>query len=77
MKSRDQDGVVDDKLNVYGVKNLKLAGQFSFVPRHQRIPRLIPDLSICPQNVGCNTASVALIIGEKCAELVIDDLRGS
>jgi alcohol oxidase len=34
-------GVVDERLNVYGVKGLKVA-----------------DLSICPDNVGCNTFSV-------------------
>jgi len=26
MKSRDQGGVVDERLNIYGVKNLKVAG---------------------------------------------------
>lgn len=31
-------GVLDERLNVHGVKNLKVA-----------------DLSICPDNVGCNT----------------------
>lgn len=31
-------GVVDERLNVHGVKGLKVA-----------------DLSICPDNVGCNT----------------------
>jgi GMC oxidoreductase len=35
-------GVLDDRLNVHGVKNLKVA-----------------DLSICPDNVGCNTFSVS------------------
>ncbi len=30
----------------------------------------LADLSICPKNVGTNTTSVALIIGEKCAEIV-------
>lgn len=58
MKPKDEGGVVDPHLNVYGVKNLKLA-----------------DLSICPKNVGSNTASVALIIGEKCAEILTEDLR--
>lgn len=35
-------GVLDERLNVHGVKNLKVA-----------------DLSICPDNVGCNTFSVS------------------
>jgi hypothetical protein len=34
-------GVLDERLNVHGVKNLKVS-----------------DLSICPDNVGCNTFSV-------------------
>jgi len=50
-------GVLDERLNVHGVKNLKVA-----------------DLSICPDNVGCNTYSTALLIGEKCAVLTGEDL---
>ncbi|CAZ79441.1 unnamed protein product [Tuber melanosporum] len=53
MKPREQGGVVDSKLNVYGVEGLKLA-----------------DLSICPGNVGANTYSTALLVGEKAAILV-------
>ncbi|KAF1350309.1 alcohol oxidase p68 [Lizonia empirigonia] len=50
-------GVLDERLNVHGVKGLKVA-----------------DLSICPDNVGCNTYSTALLIGEKCAMLTGEDL---
>ena len=50
-------GVLDERLNVHGVKGLKCA-----------------DLSICPDNVGCNTYSTALLIGEKAAMLVAEDL---
>ncbi|KAL1962486.1 hypothetical protein VTN77DRAFT_9607 [Rasamsonia byssochlamydoides] len=50
-------GVVDERLNVHGVKGLKVC-----------------DLSICPDNVGCNTFSTALLIGEKCAVLTAEDL---
>ncbi|RMZ72042.1 alcohol oxidase [Pyrenophora seminiperda CCB06] len=50
-------GVLDERLNVHGVKGLKVA-----------------DLSICPDNVGCNTYSTALLIGEKCAVLTGEDL---
>lgn len=57
MKARDTGGVVDNRLNVYGTKNLKLA-----------------DLSICPSNVGSNTYSVALTVGEKAATLIAEDL---
>lgn len=35
-------GVLDERLNVHGVKNLKVS-----------------DLSVCPDNVGCNTFSVS------------------
>ena len=50
-------GVLDERLNVHGVKGLKCA-----------------DLSICPDNVGCNTYSTALLIGEKASMLVAEDL---
>jgi len=38
-------GVVDERLNVHGVKGLKVC-----------------DLSICPDNVGCNTFSVRPLV---------------
>ncbi|PGH27590.1 hypothetical protein AJ80_00832 [Polytolypa hystricis UAMH7299] len=50
-------GVLDERLNVHGVKGLKVS-----------------DLSVCPDNVGCNTFSTALLIGEKCAVLTAEDL---
>ncbi|KAI9843746.1 MAG: Alternative oxidase, mitochondrial precursor [Sclerophora amabilis] len=50
-------GVLDERLNVHGVKGLKCA-----------------DLSVCPDNVGCNTYSTALLIGEKAAMLIAEDL---
>jgi len=50
-------GVLDERLNVHGVKGLKVA-----------------DLSVCPDNVGCNTYSTALLIGEKAAMLTGEDL---
>ncbi|KAF5360054.1 hypothetical protein D9758_007605 [Tetrapyrgos nigripes] len=57
MKPRHQNGVVDNKLNVYGIKGLKVA-----------------DMSICPSNVGGNTYSTALLIGEKATETVAAEL---
>ena len=32
------------------------------------------DLSICPSNVGANTYSTALVIGEKAAAIIANDL---
>ena len=32
------------------------------------------DLSICPDNVDCNTYSIALLIGGKAAMLIAEDL---
>ncbi|KAG1752767.1 hypothetical protein EDD22DRAFT_957619 [Suillus occidentalis] len=57
MKPRAEQGVVDARLNVYGVTNLKVA-----------------DLSIAPKNVGTNTYSTALLIGEKAAMIIAEDL---
>jgi len=57
MKPREECGVVDSRLNVYGVTGLKVA-----------------DMSICPTNVGNNTYSTALLIGEKAAVLIAQDL---
>jgi hypothetical protein len=31
MKARDEGGVVDEHLNVYGVENLKVAGALQFL----------------------------------------------
>ncbi|OAX40839.1 alcohol oxidase [Rhizopogon vinicolor AM-OR11-026] len=49
--------VVDARLNVYGVTNLKVA-----------------DMSMVPKNVGTNTYSMALLIGEKAAMIIAEDL---
>ncbi|KAG1884896.1 GMC oxidoreductase-domain-containing protein [Suillus subluteus] len=57
MKPRADQGVVDARLNVYGVTNLKVA-----------------DMSIAPKNVGTNTCSTALLIGEKAAMIIADEL---
>ncbi|GAA5858790.1 hypothetical protein JCM8547_004989 [Rhodosporidiobolus lusitaniae] len=56
MKPRENGGVVDAKMNVYGTQGLKIA-----------------DLSICPENLGTNTYSSALLCGEKCAQIVADE----
>ncbi|KII84858.1 hypothetical protein PLICRDRAFT_179188 [Plicaturopsis crispa FD-325 SS-3] len=57
MKPREQGGVVDPRLNVYGTQNLKCI-----------------DLSICPDNLGTNTYSSALLVGEKGAQILCEDL---
>ncbi|KAG2113891.1 GMC oxidoreductase-domain-containing protein [Suillus discolor] len=57
MKPEADHGVVDARLNVYGVSNLKVA-----------------DMSISPLNVGANTCSTALLIGERAAMIIAEDL---
>ncbi|KAI0761982.1 alcohol oxidase-like protein [Trametes elegans] len=57
MKRREEGGVVDSRLNVYGVEGLKVA-----------------DLSICPGNVAGNTYSTAVVVGEKAATLIAEEL---
>lgn len=59
MAPREQKGVVDDKLNVYETKGLKII-----------------DLSIVPENVGANTCNTAMIIGEKGADLIAQEVLG-
>ncbi|KAJ7040472.1 GMC oxidoreductase-domain-containing protein [Mycena alexandri] len=54
---REEGGVVDARLNVFGTKNLKVV-----------------DLSICPDNLGTNTYSSALLVGEKGATILCEDL---
>ena len=68
MKAREKGGVVDANLNVYGTQNLKVAGN-AF-----RNTLLIEDMSICPSNLGGNTYSTALVIGEKAAVIVGKEL---
>ncbi|KAK5674946.1 hypothetical protein LTS10_012358 [Elasticomyces elasticus] len=58
MKPREEGGVVDKDLNVYGVQGLKVV-----------------DLSICPKNVGANTQITAYTIGEKGADIIMQELR--
>lgn len=53
----DQDAVIDPRLRVYGVKNIRVA-----------------DLSITPQIVSANTQAAAIMIGEKAAELIKEDV---
>ena len=57
MAPREENGVVDASLNVYGVERLKVA-----------------DLSIPPHNVAANTNNTALAVGEKAADIFIQEL---
>ena len=57
MKPREQGGVVDAKLHVYGLRGLKVA-----------------DMSIAPANVSSNTYGTALVIGEKAAVIIAEEL---
>jgi len=57
MAPREEKGVVDHRLNVHGIKGLKLA-----------------DLSVPPMNVGANTGGCAFVVGERAADIFIEDL---
>jgi len=75
MKARDKGGVVDERLNVYGVKGLKIAGELFFVPFTCLASIFISaDCSITPDNVGANTYNTAIAIGEKAAVIIAEDL---
>ena len=77
MKARDKGGVVDERLNVYGVKGLKIAGEFFFSPslvQRSFLYAICADCSITPGNVGANTYNTAIAIGEKAAVIIAEDL---
>ena len=78
MKPRGQGGVIDARLNVYGVKNLKIAGTLTY---HSFVGRICyisdpscSDCSITPSNVGANMYNTAIAIGEKAAVIIAEDL---
>lgn len=76
MKSRDSGGVVDSRLNVYGVQNLKVAGKAQRYMKAARKGLIFNgiDCSIAPANVGANTYNTAIAIGEKAAVIIAADL---
>jgi len=75
MKARDKGGVVDERLNVYGVEGLKIAGALIFLPCNPCYVHFIcTDCSITPDNVGANTYNTAIAIGEKAAVIIAEDL---
>jgi len=69
MKPREEGGVVDRFLNVYGTENLKIAGISSNGNRGW-----LWDMSIC-SSVSGNTYSTALVIGEKAADIIAAQLE--
>ena len=75
MKPREKGGVVDPRLNVYGVLGLKVAGMAeSILFRYKVRFTLFLDCSIMPSNVGANTYNTAIAIGEKAAVIIAEDL---
>ena len=87
MAPREEGGVVDKELNVYGVKGLKLAGEcwhfrlFPSIFLANFLANLVADftglsadLSIAPENVAANTNNTALMVGEKAAAIIIKEL---
>ena len=80
MKPREQGGVVDERLNVYGIQNLKIAGNypttllFFFFEKIDIYLTFFSDCNISPDNVGANTYNTAIAIGEKAAVIIAEDL---
>jgi len=44
MKPREQGGVVDARLNVYGVQNLKIAGNYPTILLDEFVTYLVPSV---------------------------------
>ena len=78
MKPREQGGVVDERLNVYGVLNLKIAGTYPTIAKNLihiwTFFFSFSDCSIAPSNVGANTYNTAIAIGEKAAVIIAEEL---
>ena len=77
MGKREEGGVLDSRLNVHGTKGLKVVGESEILLVRKPSPvvaELPLDLSICPANVAANTNNTALMVGERGAELIIQDL---
>lgn len=94
MKPREEGGVVDARLNIYGkLCHMDLETEVDYVVRHTSGTQNLKcvDLSICPvcslsfarrfcsthleqDNLGTNTYSSALLVGEKGADLLCEEL---
>lgn len=75
MAPREEGGVVDAELNVYGVKGLvRIFGCRLHVRLWLTLLQKVADLSIPPKNVGANTNNTALVIGEKAANIILSEL---
>jgi alcohol oxidase len=71
MKLRDQGGVVDPRLNVCGILNLKVTSPLF----NKNVLTQCADCSIAPAtNVAANTYNTALDIGKKAAVIIAEDL---
>ena len=77
MKPREQGGVLDPRLNVYGTQSLKVAGICSVLSEMEDMSLTgiwLLDCSIAPANVGANPYNTAVAIGEKAAVIIAEDL---
>jgi len=74
MKPREKGGVLDPRLNVYGVQGLKVAGMAESILSRREVRHTLLDCSIMPSNVGANTYNTAIAIGEKAAVIIAEDL---
>lgn len=75
MKPENQGGCVDPRSNVYGTRNLGVAGlcvHFYLFMSHRLIRFCRPLYTT--RNVGGNTNSTAMLAGEKAATLIAEDL---
>ncbi|EGN94606.1 hypothetical protein SERLA73DRAFT_114907 [Serpula lacrymans var. lacrymans S7.3] len=71
MLPRDQGGVVDASLKVYGTSNLRVVSNFRCSTLyHLLMNGRKVDLSVLPLEVSCHTQSVAYAIGEMAADII-------
>lgn len=74
MKPREEGGVVDKRLSVYGTENLKCV-DLSICPVSDARPRnFMCAQTVNKDNLGTNTYSSALLVGEKGSDLLLEEL---
>jgi alcohol oxidase len=74
MKPESDQGVVDTRLNVYGMTGLKVADMSIVLKNVGMVGIVFAIINVWSNCLPQNTYSTALLIGEKAALIIAEDL---